>query len=311
MRPFVVFNPGAGGAVREDRLRRALSRLPGAELVITRAPGDASALAAEAVSQGYDTIVAAGGDGLVGEVVNGLAPDFARARLGVVALGTGNDFARGLGLPLKTAAAVELIRAGETRLVDVAKLRLPGSAGSPLPPRWFVNALVAGLPGRIARRTSRAGKRRWGALAYRTAAMPELIRARPVEIELELHDGPGMAGERLCVDAYGVIVAIGPYAGGGVCVAPAASQVDGLLHVVLSPDMGRVALTLVAVRLMLGGGDGGRLLRRRARRIRLRVREGACFNVDGEDLPGTEAVVELVPRLLRVLSVAPSPVGTR
>lgn len=302
MRPFVVFNPSAGGAASPGRLRRLLAGFPSCELVSTRGPGDGARLAARAAEAGHDPIVVAGGDGLLGEVVNGLAPDFGRVRLGLLPMGTGNDFARGLGLPLEPAAAVAAILGGTERAVDLGRAEIGGSGHEPPRFRWFANALVAGLAGRVARRANRGRKSRWGWLAYRAAALPELAGARPVETELVLDGAPGTPGEeRLRLDAHALAVVNAPFVGGGLWVAPEAEVDDGLLDVVVVPDLGRMELAAVVLRLLAGGRDAGLLVRRRARRVRFVMPETAWLNADGEDLAGRKATVEVACGALRLL----------
>lgn len=301
MTPFVVFNPGAGGAVPIRRLRSLLSRLPGHAFVSTRGPGEAGWLAGRAADAGHDPIVVAGGDGLFAEVVNGLGAEPGRVRLGLLPMGTGNDLARGLGISRNPAAALETILAGSVRTVDAARMETTGMEAPGEPPaRWFANAVVTGLAGRVAARARGGRKRRWGRLAYRVAALPELLRPRPVETELAI-EGAG-ATERLTLSAHAVAVSNGPFAGGGIRIAPAARIDDGWLDLVVVPGIGRRPLSIAVLRLLAGADDGGRLLRRRARRVRLATRDGAWLNADGEPVPGDEAEIRIVPGALRVLA---------
>lgn len=304
-RPFVIFNPAAGRAPGRDRLAALLSRLPDPELAETRAAGDAARLAARAAEDGHDPIVVAGGDGLLAEVVNGLAPDPGRVRLALLPTGTGNDFARALGLGADPETALEALRTGRVHRVDAARLRARGPGADEASPRWFVNAMVGGLAGRIARRAHRGRKRRWGALAYRIAAVPELLRARAVPTELVLEGAADT--ERLELSTHAVAVSNGPFAGGGVRVAPAARVDDGWLEVVVVPALGAAELSVAVLRTLAGLGDGGRFLRRRARRVRLAIEGRACLDADGEDVAGSEATVEVVPGALRIIARAPAP----
>src|ERR1051326_8744116 len=114
MRACVIFNPTARGE-KAKRFRRHLDEI-GKEVALkmTAAPDDARRLSAEAVREGFDTIVAAGGDGTVNEVLNGMgdAEGFKATRLGVLPLGTVNVFAQELGISSKLEAAWETIRKG-------------------------------------------------------------------------------------------------------------------------------------------------------------------------------------------------------
>src|SRR5580765_8603776 len=122
MRICVIFNPTAKGE-RAKRFRHHLDAI-GAECALkpTTAPGGGRALAAEAVREGFEVIVAAGGDGTLNEVLNGIgdAPDgFERVRLGVLPLGTVNVFARELDIPRKLEPAWQTIRQGRETRIDL------------------------------------------------------------------------------------------------------------------------------------------------------------------------------------------------
>ncbi|HEX6201183.1 MAG TPA: acylglycerol kinase family protein, partial [Thermoanaerobaculia bacterium] len=100
MKTCVILNPRAGSAeAARESLLRALGRLDRAQILETSEAGMAKELAARAVREGFGRDVAAGGDGTLNGVLNGLAPDFDRAELGLVPAGTGNDLARTLGIP--------------------------------------------------------------------------------------------------------------------------------------------------------------------------------------------------------------------
>src|SRR5580658_8599780 len=122
MRLCVIFNPMARGE-KATRFRRWLSNI-GQDCAFKPTPkaGAARGLAVEAVNDGFDTIVAAGGDGTVNEVLNGIvdAPDgLKRARLAVLPLGTVNVFARELKIPARLGAAWNIIRQGREMLIDL------------------------------------------------------------------------------------------------------------------------------------------------------------------------------------------------
>jgi diacylglycerol kinase family enzyme len=126
MRICVIFNPTAKGD-RARHFRRRLDLVAGeCALKQTVAPGGARPLAAEAVREGFDTIVAAGGDGTLNEVLNGIGDEpggFERARLGVLPVGTVNVFAKELGMPLPLAKAWQVIRAGRETLIDLPSVQ--------------------------------------------------------------------------------------------------------------------------------------------------------------------------------------------
>lgn len=161
----VILNPAARGE-RARRLRARIEKLTdGAVLSATSRCGDAECLARDAVRRGYRRVVAAGGDGTINEVVNGIAGS--DVALGLLPLGTMNVFATELGLPGDLERCWQIIRAGRTRLVD-----LPSANG-----KHFVQLAGIGLDAQAVQETSRASKRRVGPLSYIFAAAQ--IAARP------------------------------------------------------------------------------------------------------------------------------------
>lgn len=277
LRPFVIFNPAAGSGRELDRLRELLEReIPDAVLEGTAGPGGAARLARDAIRGGWDPVVAAGGDGLVREILDGVAPDLGRARLGLLPLGTGNDLARSLGIPADTATAVRVLRRGAARRVDVGRILEGGQVLG-----HFLNVAVAGFVGRVADRAGAAAKRRWGSLAYRGRAvleLPRLARYRTVV---------AVDGEELELESYAVVVANGAYLGGGLPVAAEARLDDGLLDVVVVPALSFPRLARVVARVLLGRAPDRRdVLFRRGRRITLTVEPRMHLNADGDPVTG-------------------------
>ncbi|MDQ6623007.1 MAG: diacylglycerol kinase family lipid kinase [Verrucomicrobiota bacterium] len=171
----IILNPAARGE-RAKRLQARLEALThGAVLRATARCGDAEGLARTAVREGYRNIVAAGGDGTVNEVVNGIAGS--GASLGLLPLGTMNVFATELGLPVTDLKRCwSLIREGQTRRVD-----LPSANG-----KHFVQLAGVGFDAQVVKETSRALKRSFGPLSYLVSAAQIAARTPPrLRIESE------------------------------------------------------------------------------------------------------------------------------
>jgi hypothetical protein len=145
----VIFNPAARGN-KARHFRHQLDAIGSqCALKATTAPGDARRLAAEAVGEGFDLIVAAGGDGTVNEVLNGLgdAPDgLARARLGVLPLGTVNVFARELKIPLRIERAWNVLQRGREMRIDLPRVEF--SANGTRQKQYFAQLAGAGMDAR-------------------------------------------------------------------------------------------------------------------------------------------------------------------
>src|SRR5436190_13767241 len=227
MRICVIFNPTARGE-RAKRFRRHLDAFDGeCALKPTTAPGGGRALAAEAVREGFGVIVAAGGDGTLNEVLNGIGdePDgFARARLGVLPLGTINVFARELGMPLELNRAWAAIRRGREASIDLPQVEF--IANSRPECRYFAQLAGAGLDARAVELVDWELKKKIGFLAYVVAAL-KAMRAEQPRISTEGVPHPG-TGEQ-------VLIGNGRLYGGSYAIFSEAKLCDGLLDVCVFP----------------------------------------------------------------------------
>ena len=122
MKTSIICNPCAGGVKARETIGQRLQQLPGADLCFTEREGDATRFAQDAVRQGRDLVIAAGGDGTLNEVINGIARSADRIQVRLVPLGTGNDFARTLGLPDSIDDCIDILRVGQTRVIDLVRV---------------------------------------------------------------------------------------------------------------------------------------------------------------------------------------------
>lgn len=282
-----IFNPGAGSA--GDAALRAL-RARGIEVRKTGGPGEATDLARAAIDEGATTIVACGGDGTVSEVARGMLGVRTRARLAVLPLGTGNDFARTLGIPLDVEGALAAIDAHRERAIDV--IAVEPDDGERV---FAINVCAGGFSGQVDEMLSSELKARWGPLAYLWSAAKVLPDLTGYETTLAFDDG-----EATRMEVLNVVVANARSCGGGWAVAPQASLEDGLLDVVLV-RWGR-ALDLAKVALGLARGDwSDDVVHRTARAVRITSKPPMWFNVDGELVSRAAVTFRVVPRALRVL----------
>jgi diacylglycerol kinase (ATP) len=197
-------------------------------IVRTTHPGHATEAARHALRSGERFLVAAGGDGTVHEVVNGmiqnglpLAPD---AVLGVVAAGSGCDFVRTFGLPGDAGSAARRLASGRVRAIDVGTVTcIDGGAERT---RYFVNIAEAGLGGAVVARTARLG-RFLGAARYAGGFWLTLPGFRPAPVRLDTD------GHTSRWRAFNVVVANGRFYGGGMQISPKSDPGDGLLDVLV------------------------------------------------------------------------------
>lgn len=288
MRSLVLLNPGAGGATARAALRTSLPTLPEAEVTETQGGWELRALARGAADRGFERVVAAGGDGTIHEVVNGLAEASHPAVLGVIPLGTANDFARSLGLPEEVEAAVRVLVEGRSRRIDLGEVRGRRFAR-------FVNVAVGGFGGLVGEGANTQRKRALGPLEYLRSAAERLPELKAYRVRMKSD------GERLELDVYHAVVANGSRSGGNVPVAPEAELDDGLLDVVLIPALRAPELLTLAPRLLKGRHlEDGRVVFRRTDRLTLRSEPPMRFSVDGEPVGESPVAFRVLPGALEV-----------
>jgi len=245
MRKCVIFNPTARGE-KAKRFRRHLDAIANeCALKMTAAPGDARKLAKEAIAEGFEIIVAGGGDGTVNEVLNGIgdAPDgFERARLGVLPLGTVNVFARELGIPSKLEKAWEIIRKERESKIDLPWVEF-GANGN-RQKRYFVQLAGAGLDARAIELVKWQVKKIVGPLAYVMAGFHALL-GPPSKI--------GVSGGKQSSTGGLVMIGNGRLYGGEFRLFPKADLRDGLLEICVLPRVNWFTLVRCSPELLLRG----------------------------------------------------------
>jgi len=290
----VILNPAAGSVNDVDTLVARIRRIPNAQVCISANPGDAINITKKSLSQGCDMIVAAGGDGTLNEVVNALQESARRITLGLIPLGTGNDFARTFAIPTDIDDAIAMINAHHVRPIDLVRFKSDEV-------RYFANVSAGGFSGLVGEKLTPEMKKTWGPLAYlrgAAAALPEL-RAYRTTVSLDNK-------ESLTLNLYDVVIANGRYVGGGTHIAPEASADDGMLDVILIREQSPAELAVLAARLTLGSHlstEG--VVFRRAKRITVNSLPKMQFNVDGELVGNEPAEFEVLPRSLQF--VVPKP----
>lgn len=273
--PFVIVNPKAGSVSDLDAVLNQLARLRPGRIAISRSRGDSERLCQTAMRAGFNYVVVAGGDGTLNEVVNAVvicrrARD---VRIGILPLGTGNDFGRTLCLPTALADNIDILRDPTAVVRQINLVRVKGARV-----RYFVNASVGGFIGEISQKLTQRTKQSWGPLAYLRGAAAELPKLRSYSAEIIFDDARRISGE-----FYNVIVANGRYAGGGVPVAPEADPSDGRLDVILIPRLPPADLVIVVAEILIGTHASNRdIVHRCATKIAIRANPRMRFNVDGE-----------------------------
>lgn len=287
----IICNPGAGSVDDHEATRAQLAELQGAEIRFTKEEGDATRFAREAVEQGAELVLAAGGDGTLNEVVNGIAPAADRVCVGLIPHGTGNDFARMLRLPSSVEECLEVIKAGRVWKIDLVRVTSDQV-------RYFLNVSAGGFSGTVNEKMTPEIKDDWGPLAYLRCAAEALPELRAYRTKIILDDT-----DTLELDLYNVVVANGRYVAGGTLIAPEASIDDGLLDIILVPENPAMDLALVAAQIALGKHlDSEGVVFRRAAKVAVESTPGMWFNVDGELVGNEPAVFEVMPKALNFIA---------
>lgn len=295
MPTFVIVNPKAGAVTDLAAVLRQLRRLRTATIAIAQRRGDTERLCRSALRAGFDYFVAAGGDGTLNELVNSVARSrqARETRIGIAPVGTGNDFARTLGLPTALRDNIQILNdpVAVVRQIDLVRVKADRI-------RYFVNVAAGGFSGMISEKLTRRIKQSWGPLAYLRGAAAALPKLHSYPAEIVLDDATRFSGK-----IYNVIVANGRYAGGGVPVAPEADPTDGLLDVILIPRLPGAQLAVIATEILLGKHLSNRdIIHRRATQIAIRSRPGMFFSIDGEAFAAAPLSFQLLPGALNFVT---------
>ncbi len=288
----VIVNPVAGKGMARRIAVQVSARLAALglpfQLVETCFPGHASELSHSAMLSGAQAVFCIGGDGTVLETAQGIVTS--SCSLGVIPGGTGNDFARSLGLPHDPMSALEQqlpqLAAGG-RLVDAGRVN----------DQWFLNIAGTGFDADTAQRTLRFKRMARGMAAYLMGVVSAIFNYQPVKLTLTV-DGQTKETEVLLVD-----VCNGRHFGGGMTIAPGAQVSDGLFDLVVIRPVARWRIIF-----LLPGFIKGNHIRLpevdvlRCSEVRMEGPKALLLNVDGELRTAAMAHMQLVPGALSVLA---------
>src|SRR4051794_13833884 len=295
----IILNPYSGRYTGRKRWPAAQAALDAAgfayELASTERPGHARELARDAALAGYSPIVAAGGDGTVSEVVNGLADAAGQnagllGPIGILPVGTANDIVDTLGIPRDLAAAAQVLAHGHTRLIDLGEVN----------GRLFVNNSAIGLEPFVTLIQQRIGRIQ-GPPRYLLAALRGILARPRWNMRLEW-DGGSYAGPVTLV-----AVGNGPRSGGLFYMAPHADPFDGRLTFVYGYRSSRLQLLRLLPRTLRPGAgsyvemDG--ISEVHATWLRVRIDPSAPAHADGEVFAPAIAALEyrILPARLQML----------
>jgi len=262
-------------------------------VVLTDGPGHATRAAAEALAGGDRYLVAAGGDGTVHEVLNGMLSADGRPAaedtvLGVLPIGSGCDFVRSFGIPRDAARAARRLAGDATRVIDVGKVTYGRDQV-----RYFANIAEAGLGGSVVARAARLPGV-LGGLRYSVAFWLALPRFRPGPARVTADD------TEVSTRMLNVVVANCQYYGGGMRISPKSAADDGLLDVLAMTGPRRDACTTLPKVYRGRHLPHPEITELRGPVVRVESQQPLLIEADGELLGTTPATFEIVPRALRL-----------
>jgi len=301
---LMIVNPNAGVKKGTKDWPKILQLLREEEIDfdfrLTTGRGNAIALAHEAVAAGYRNLCVVGGDGTLNEALNGImgqeeiTPE--RVAVGMIPLGTGNDWCRMFHVPFDYRQAIHLLKEKRTVLQDAGKVTY--YHGEERVIRYFMNVAGMGYDALVAKKTNLLKEKGWGGpLTYMYFVFASLFQYRFMEAVIEVDGQPVFKGE-----IFSMNVGICKYSGGGMMQVPHAIPDDGLLDVTLIRKAPKWIVIRYAGKLYDGSlTDLPMVSTFRGETIRIRSTGRIYLETDGESLGHTPFTFEVLPRCIRVV----------
>ncbi|KKI93488.1 hypothetical protein WQ54_04480 [Bacillus sp. SA1-12] len=239
-RAMIIMNPSSGKEEAEKNLPHVAETLQkqgfDLEIYLTEKECDALQFARLACKHSFDAVISMGGDGTLNEIINGLAEQEHRPSLGIIPLGTVNDFARALHIPLDSSKAVEVLKKEKLRTVDICKVNN----------KYFLNVLAVGEIAEASFSVSAQQKTLLGPLAYFMEGIKSLTSKQAFHVRLQ-HDKGAWEGEVLLI-----LAALTNSVGGFEKIAPDAKVDDGLLKCMMIKDVSYLQFIKLVKALLKG-----------------------------------------------------------
>ncbi|CQR47330.1 Diacylglycerol kinase [Paraliobacillus sp. PM-2] len=270
-RARIIYNPTSGREIFKKELPEVLQRFEQAgyetSVHATTGIGDATIAAKRAVERNFDVIVVAGGDGTINEVINGMAEQINRPKLGIIPVGTTNDFARALYIPRQIQKAVDVILDNNPVALDIGKVN----------DHYFMNIAGGGKLTELSYEVPSKLKTMLGQLAYYLKGIEMLPSLRPINVQIE-YDGKIFEDEIMLF-----LVANTNSVGGFEKLAPNAEMNDGLFDLLILKKTNLAEFVRLATQALKGNHlEDDRIFYTRANRIKVQTDEKMQLNVDGE-----------------------------
>lgn len=270
-RARIIYNPTSGRETFKRHLSEVLQKLEQAgyetSCHATTGDGDATNAARIAVERRFDLVVAAGGDGTLNEVINGLAEQEHRPKFGIIPAGTTNDFARALQIPRDVSAAVDVIVKGDTIPIDIGKMN----------DRYFINIAGGGRLTELTYEVPSKLKTMLGQLAYYLKGIEMLPSISSTDVKIE-YDDKVFEGEVMLF-----LVGLTNSVGGFEKLAPNASLNDGLFSLLVLKKTNLADFVRIATLALRGEHiNDPKVIYTKAKRINVTSNNKVQLNLDGE-----------------------------
>jgi YegS/Rv2252/BmrU family lipid kinase len=300
---FVIVNPNAGnGKGRKDWVQIS-SNLKKHELIwseyFTDRKGDAINVSQEAIASGYRKILCVGGDGTLNEIVNGafiqtICPT-KDIILGLIPVGTGNDWGRMFGIPLNYQKAIDIIQEEKTMLHDIGRINYFN--GTEKCQRFFINIAGLGFESVVVKRTNvQKDKGKSGKAIYFYNLLMSLISYKNTNAEIVID------GNKTEANIFSLNVGNGRYCGGGMRQTPFAVPDDGILDVTIIKGMGKIEIIL-NLKILYNGTilDHPKVDGYKCKNIIVRSDSLLYVEADGESLGHTPAEFSIIPSCINIV----------
>ncbi|MGQ4679923.1 diacylglycerol/lipid kinase family protein [Paenibacillus polymyxa] len=287
---MVIVNPSSGKEESLQHVRNAeeILREQGYAVTVeeTAQELDATRFCVTACQETYDLVVSLGGDGTLHETINGFMDQDHRPKLGVIPLGTVNDFARALQIPLSPELAIRTLTSARVKAVDMGLLN----------GRMFANVVATGSLAESLSAVSSDDKSMFGTFAYIKEGMKELIN-HPAHPLIVRYDDKTWEGESPLF-----LAALTNSVGGFEKLVPGAAVDDGLLHCFIFKNLNILNTVTASISLFLGNlKDHKDVVYFTAKHVSVSSAESVSTNVDGEEGPSLPIEVRILPRHIEVI----------
>ncbi len=300
---MVVVNPNAGiGKVRRDwdKISGLLDKQGFSyQAVFTRGPWHAVELVESHVTQGFRKIIAVGGDGTLNEVVNGIfrqqVVPSTDITVGMISVGTGNDWVRTYDIPMDYEEAILVLKKGKTLLQDAGIVNYFNNSKEST--RYFINMAGVGFDGLVASKTNDSKTRgRGNPLLYLKHLIGSLFTYKSCNTRVAVN------GTKISEKFFTIGVGIGQYNGGGMRQTPDAKTDDGLFDIILIKDLSKWSV-IANVRRLYDGTikKHKRVITHTAKTIRIECDQPVLLEADGESLGHSPFSFDIIPGSVRVV----------